>query len=86
MPYSSRLPHENAPALVVLRPLTKARRMWEAVRPLTRQGVADAFAVPHMVKRAVFFVSASNPASGLSSGRGYLLAEHVPRFVSLGRP
>lgn len=76
----------NTPALVLLHRLTNARRMWEAGLPLTRQGVADAFAVPHTVKRAVVIVFASHPASGLSSGRGYILAEHVPMFVRLGRP
>lgn len=43
MPYSSRLPHENAPALVMLRPLTKARLLGHAGLPLTLRGVASAF-------------------------------------------
>ena len=44
-----------------LRPLTRARCLGQTELPQTVQGVTVAFAVPHTVKRAVFFVSSAFP-------------------------
>ena len=54
--------------------------------PQTRQGVTDAFRVPHTLEKSGHFCFVSNPAGGVSSGRCYILTEHVLMFVRLRRP
>lgn len=92
MPHSARLPHENAPALVVLRPLTKARRMWEAGLPLTTRGVASAFpasqepgkVLPHILLS--MSLPAIRAAGGVRILAGYDVRESVrPRRLRVGR-
>ena len=66
--------------------LTSAAPFGNAGLPQTTQGVADAFRVPHTLEKSGHFCFVSNPASGVPSGRCYILTEHVPMFVRLGRP
>ena len=54
--------------------------------PQTKQGVTDAFPVPHTMEKSGLFCFVSNIATGISCGRCYILTEHVPMIVRLGRP
>lgn len=66
--------------------LTSGRGFGNADVPQINEGVTDAFPVPHTVEKSGHFCFVSNPASGVSSGRCYILTEHVLMFVRLRRP
>lgn len=69
-----------------MRSLDFCRALWLSEGPQTKQGVTDAFPVPHTVEKSGHFCFVSNPASGVPSGRCYILTEHVLMFVRLRRP
>ena len=66
--------------------LTSGRGFGNSDVPQTKQGVTDAFPVPHTVEKSGLFCFVSNIATGISCGRCYILTEHVPMIVRLGRP
>mgnify|MGYP000548482471 CR=1 FL=1 len=53
------------------------RALWFSGLPQTERGVTDAFPVPHTMEKSGFFCFVSNPASGVPSGRCYILTGHV---------
>lgn len=92
MLHSARLTHETSPALVLLRPLTNARRMWEAGLPLTTRGVASAFSASPELEEVLphILLSTSLPAFRAAGGvrilAGYDVRESVrPRRLRVGR-
>ncbi len=66
--------------------LTSGQGFGNSDVPQINEGVTDAFPVPHTVEKSGHFCFVSNPASGVSSGRCYILTEHVLMFVRLRRP
>lgn len=69
-----------------MRSLYFCRGLWFSGLPLIKQGVADAFPVPHTVKRAVSFVSATNAPLALGPlGVGTYWRNNVLKFVRLRR-
>ena len=69
-----------------MRSLDFCRALWLSEGPQINEGVTDAFPVPHTVEKSGHFCFVSNPASGVPSGRCYILTEHVLMFVRLRRP
>ena len=66
--------------------LTSPSALGNTDLPQTRQGVTDASLCPKQVRKSGLFCFVSNPATGASCGRCYILAEHVSDSVRAGRP